>query len=131
MNEVPRLEARASAAPPVANYLGELHARVAALTGGRPADYIPELGKADPSRFGIAIATVDGTIYAVGDADEPFTIQSVSKPFMYGRALQRHGRHRVLKKVGGRTYGWEHGGGARRQYARAVLEPCRKAPRYR
>jgi glutaminase len=100
VNEVPRFEPRASAAPPVANYLAELHARIASLTGGRPADYIPELGKADPSRFGIAIATVDGTIYAVGDADEPFTIQSVSKPFMYGYALQRHGRERVLKKVG-------------------------------
>ena len=100
MNEVPRFEARASTAPPVANYLAELHARIASLTGGRPADYIPELSKADRSRFGIALATVDGTVYAVGDADEPFTIQSVSKPFMYGYALQRHGRERVLKKVG-------------------------------
>src|SRR5262245_64982473 len=98
VNEVPCFEPRASA--PVANYLAELHARIASLTGGRPADYIPELGNADPSRFGIAIATVDGTIYAVGDAGEPFTIQSVSKPFMYGHALQRHGRERVLKKVG-------------------------------
>lgn len=76
---------RATAVPaPVANYLEELHARVAELTGGSPAGYIPELGKADPSRFGIALATVDGTIYAAGDADDPFTIQSVSKPFMYG-----------------------------------------------
>src|SRR5262245_35719048 len=100
VDEVPRLEPRASAAPPVANYLADLHTRIAALTGGRPADYIPELGKADPSRFGIALATVDAAIYAVGDADEPFTIQSVSKPFMYGYALQRHGRERVLKKVG-------------------------------
>lgn len=92
---------RATAVPaPVANYLEELHARVAELTGGSPAGYIPELGKADPSRFGIALATVDGTIYAAGDADDRFTIQSVSKPFMYGYALQRHGRERVLKKVG-------------------------------
>ncbi len=85
---------------PVANYLAELHASVSALTGGSPADYIPELAKADPSRFGIALATVDGAIYAIGDADYPFTIQSASKPFMYGYALQRHGRENVLKKVG-------------------------------
>ena len=85
---------------PVANYLAELHARIADLSGGSPADYIPELAKADPSRFGIALATVDGTIYAVGDADDPFTIQSVSKPFMYGYALQRLGREQVLIKVG-------------------------------
>ena len=70
VNEVPRFEPRASAAPPVANYLVELHARIAALTGGRPADYIPELGKADPSRFGIALATVDGTETA-GERSSP------------------------------------------------------------
>ncbi|MGE3528173.1 MAG: glutaminase A [Methyloceanibacter sp.] len=101
MNKVECLEPRANATPgPVATYLEELHARLAELSGGRPADYIPELGKADPSRFGIALATVDGTIYAAGDVDDPFTIQSVSKPFMYGYALQRHGREQVLKKVG-------------------------------
>ena len=70
------------------------------MEGGSPADYIPELGKVDPSLFGIAIATVDGQIYAVGDTDVPFTIQSVSKPFMYGYALQHYGRPAVLKQVG-------------------------------
>jgi glutaminase len=94
-------DAEAEAAPaPVQDYLAELHARVSELTGGKPADYIPELGKADPALFGIAIATVDGQIYAVGDADVAFTIQSVSKPFMYGYALQRYGRAAVLKRVG-------------------------------
>ena len=102
MNKPERLREPSATAvlAPVANYLSELHARVSALTGGSPADYIPELAKADPSRFGIALATVDGAIYAIGDADYPFTIQSASKPFMYGDALQRHGRESVLKKVG-------------------------------
>ena len=57
----------AGAVAPVDNYLAELHQRVAGVTGGKPADYIPELGKADPNLFGVAIATVDGQIYAVGD----------------------------------------------------------------
>jgi len=91
---------QAAALAPVADYLAELHARVAEMTGGKPADYIPELGKADPALFGIAIATVDGQVYAVGDTDAAFTIQSVSKPFMYGYALQHHGRAAVLKHVG-------------------------------
>ena len=93
------LTARASFAP-VEDYLTDLHARVSRMSGGSPADYIPELGKVDPSLFGIAIATVDGQVYAVGDADHPFTIQSVSKPFMYGYALQHYGRLRVLEQVG-------------------------------
>ncbi|MEM7398664.1 MAG: glutaminase A [Pseudomonadota bacterium] len=85
---------------PIQDYLNEIHARVAQIEGGAPADYIPELGKVDPDLFGIAIATVDGQLYTVGDAHAPFTIQSVSKPFMYGYALQHHGRERVLQKVG-------------------------------
>jgi glutaminase len=67
-----------AARAPVESYLAELHERVLGVTGGKPADYIPELGKADPNLFGIAIATVAGQIYAVGDAGVPFTIQSVS-----------------------------------------------------
>jgi glutaminase len=89
-----------NALAPVQDYLAELHSCVSQVTGGSPADYIPELGKIDPSLFGIAIATVDGQVYAVGDADVPFTIQSVSKPFMYGYALQHYGRLRVLDQVG-------------------------------
>lgn len=93
-------ETNTRAFAPIEDYLAELHARVAGLTGGKPADYIPELAKVDPSLFGIAICTVDGEIYAVGDASVSFTIQSVSKPFMYGYALQRYGREAVLKHVG-------------------------------
>jgi len=89
-----------AALAPVEDYLAELHERISGLTSGKPADYIPELGKADPALFGIAIATVDGQVYAVGDANSPFTIQSVSKPFMYGYALDHYGREAVLKQVG-------------------------------
>jgi len=89
-----------TALAPIEDYLAELHARVSQFDGGAPADYIPELGKVDPNLFGIAIATVDGQLYTVGDTNVPFTIQSVSKPFMYGFALQHFGRARVLQQVG-------------------------------
>lgn len=85
---------------PVADYLADLHFRVSRLSGGTVASYIPELAKADPNLCGIAIATTDGKIYAVGDADHAFTIQSVSKPFVYGYALGRYGRETVLQRVG-------------------------------
>jgi glutaminase len=94
------LDAGEIAPAPVEDYLAELLARLATVSEGKPADYIPELSKADPSLFGIAIATVDGQLYSVGDAELPFTIQSVSKPFMYGYALEHYGREAVLKHVG-------------------------------
>jgi glutaminase len=85
---------------PVDLYLRALHARVGDNRGGAIATYIPELAKVDPEAFGIAIATVDGKVYSVGDADLPFTIQSISKAFIYGYALDEYGREAVLRHVG-------------------------------
>jgi glutaminase len=67
---------------------------------GAVADYIPELAKVDPERFGIAVATVDGHVYATGDCDDLFTIQSISKPFVYGMALDDRGSQDVMRHVG-------------------------------
>jgi glutaminase len=67
---------------------------------GAIADYIPELAAAEPDRFGIAVATVNGTIHAAGDVDHPFTIQSVSKAFAYCVALELFGRDATLARVG-------------------------------
>lgn len=85
---------------PIAQFLEALHAEIITVTDGAPATYIPELAKADPGLCAIAIATVDGATHLVGDWDHPFTIQSISKAFVYGHALDVHGRERVLRKVG-------------------------------
>ncbi len=85
---------------PIKEYLQVLHKRLLENRDGAVADYIPELAKARPDGFGITIATVDGTLYSAGDARETFTIQSMSKPFTYGYALDRLGRDEVIKKVG-------------------------------
>jgi glutaminase len=89
-----------SAASPLRDVLREIHARYANVNDGKVADYIPELAKADPRWFGIAIATADGQLFEVGDSQQPFTIQSISKPLVYGLALEDHGHERVLEKVG-------------------------------
>jgi glutaminase len=86
--------------PPVQTILNELHALYAPLKQGSVATYIPELSRADPEQFGIAVVTLDGHVYTVGDCDVPFTIQSISKPFVYGLALEDHGFDHVLNHVG-------------------------------
>ncbi len=85
---------------PIERYLHALHAHFLALEEGTVATYIPELGKADPRWFGICIATVDGHVYEVGDSRLPFTIQSISKPFVYGLALEDRGKSTVLERIG-------------------------------
>lgn len=59
---------------------------------GEIATYIPELAKADPNLFGAAIAHVDGSVTEHGDSQKEFTIQSISKPFVFGLALEENGR---------------------------------------
>ncbi|MGD9258411.1 MAG: glutaminase, partial [Gammaproteobacteria bacterium] len=72
---------------PLQGYLEELHSRLAGVSEGAVADYIPELSLASPDWFGIALVTVDGNVYQVGDARRPFTVQSISKAITYGIAL--------------------------------------------
>ncbi|HXL91575.1 MAG TPA: glutaminase A [Streptosporangiaceae bacterium] len=85
---------------PIGGVLRLLHERLAALTSGEVATYIPELGTADPSWFGIALSTLDGHVYEAGDVHREFTIQSVSKPFVYALALADRGLDEVLRRVG-------------------------------
>jgi len=85
---------------PLQDYLAGLHQQFAGLRSGAVATYIPELAKANPEHFGICIVATDGYAYAVGDSDERFTIQSISKPFVYAAALADKGREFVLGKVG-------------------------------
>jgi len=80
--------------------LNELHLRYRDCREGRVAAYIPELAKANPDWFGISVVTAEGQVYEVGDYDRPFTIQSMSKPFVYGLALEDQGREAVLARVG-------------------------------
>jgi len=66
---------------------------------GAVADYIPELARADPDRFAAALGTVGGHVYATGDTDVRFSIQSISKPFTYALALQDRGLEAVLQRI--------------------------------
>src|SRR5258707_2885888 len=90
----------AASKPPLLRFLSACHADFSAEPGGAVADYIPELGKADPDRFGISLATIDGHVYEVGDTKVPFTIQSMSKPFVFALALDTLGAARVESAIG-------------------------------
>jgi glutaminase len=64
--------------------------------GGKVADYIPELAKADPALVGIAVHKVDGEVCSAGDAHQPFTLQSISKVFALAALMRLRGRVAAL-----------------------------------
>ena len=84
----------------ITRIIEEVHERYAGTMDGSLADYIPELTLADPTHFGITLVTADGSHYTAGDVDVPFTIQSVSKAFTYGMALDEWGAAAVEQRVG-------------------------------
>lgn len=85
---------------PLEAFLNELHSQYKSVREGAVAKYIPELAKANPDLFSICIVTVDGQVYKVGDYEQLFTIQSISKVFAYGLALEDHGLDYILTRVG-------------------------------
>jgi glutaminase len=85
---------------PIQSFLDALYHQYRDLDEGQVATYIPELAKADPQGFAISVVTTDGQMFQVGDVGQQFTIQSISKVFVYGMALEDWGRDRLLQKVG-------------------------------
>ena len=99
--------------------LDTVQAAVRPLIGcGRTTEQIPALTTVSPSRFGLALATVDGAVYGVGDWLMPFSVQSVSKVFSLALVLSRDGEtiwQRVGREPSGNPYNClhqlEHDGG--------------------
>lgn len=69
------------------------------LGKGQVAQYIPALAEVDPKQFGIAVCDVEGNVVSYGDADIPFSIQSISKVFSLTLAMQMQGDE-IWQRVG-------------------------------
>jgi glutaminase len=75
-----------------AEILHQIHDELRPVIGqGRVASYIPELAKVPADHFGMAVVGIDGSVVTVGDANVPFSIQSISKVFTLVMALQLEG----------------------------------------
>ncbi|RKR90274.1 L-glutaminase [Micromonospora pisi] len=89
--------------PDFATFTDELTGMYEALLGderGAVADYIPQLARVDPNQLAIAVCTVDGQRFAIGDSSTGFCVESVCKPINYCLALEEHGADVVHRHVG-------------------------------
>ncbi|MBU2453689.1 MAG: glutaminase [Proteobacteria bacterium] len=81
--------------------LEEIHEEVKpVITQGKVADYIPMLAAVPLKKFGMAVQTLDGKLFTIGDAEEHFSIQSISKAYTLTLALQFVGEEMLWKRVG-------------------------------
>jgi len=67
---------------------------------GKIADYIPALACASPELFGLCVAGTNGAVYSAGDSAYEFSIQSVSKPFVFALVLQALGAQQAHRQIG-------------------------------
>lgn len=67
---------------------------------GKPASYIPELASKNPSKLGVAVCDMEGNLSSVGDCEDRFTMQSISKVISLILALEQNGFDAVFSKVG-------------------------------
>jgi len=78
----------------------EAYTKYKDLKEGKNADYIPILTTVPSDLFGVVIVTRDGKVYARGDVDYKFSIQSVSKPFTASLVMQQQGPEAIAEKIG-------------------------------
>ena len=76
---------------PIPDYLTKVLNDVRHIEDGAPAGYIDVLAKADTSKLAVALAMVDGQIYSAGDDEVEFSMQSISKAFVYALEIENSG----------------------------------------
>ncbi|MGU3841843.1 glutaminase, partial [Vibrio diabolicus] len=86
---------------PTVEILTDILAEVRPLIGqGKVADYIPALAKVPSNKLGIAVYTNEGEVIKAGDADEPFSIQSISKALSLTLAMCLYKQEEIWSRVG-------------------------------
>jgi len=84
----------------VTDAMAEAHQLFAGVDDGNVADYIPALATADPALFGLSVVATNGDSHDVGDTGHPFSIQSISKAFVFALVAQELGHEQVLRRIG-------------------------------
>jgi glutaminase len=89
----------------VQRLVSEAHTRFKSNTDGQTSQVYPALARAPSDLFGVCVAGTSGRIYAAGDVDYPFTIMSVSKPFVFALVCEMIGPDAARDKLGASATG--------------------------
>lgn len=84
----------------VMRWVGEAHARFRSNAEGQTSQVYPALARVPADLFGLCIVGTNGKAYTAGEADHPFSIMSVSKPFVFALVCQLIGARKVRDLLG-------------------------------
>lgn len=84
----------------VASLVADAHRRYRDFSEGEPSQVYPALAAADPELFGVCVVGVTGTVFSAGDAEHPFTIMSVAKPFVFALVCSALGAAEARRRLG-------------------------------
>lgn len=84
----------------ISQLVAEAHRLFQSVDEGKNADYIPALAGATRDLFGLCVVGANGGVHWAGDVDVEFSIQSVSKPFVFALVLQAVGEEEARRKLG-------------------------------
>ena len=80
--------------------LSEAYELFKTVDEGKVADYIPALARTPRSLFGLCVVETNGAVHTAGDAECQFSIQSISKPFVFALVCQTIGAEPARERVG-------------------------------
>lgn len=85
--------------------VAEAHARFGSYSEGEVSQVYPALARMPAELFGICVVGTNGETFAIGDAEHPFSIMSVSKPFVFALVCQAIGWDEVRGRIGANSTG--------------------------
>ena len=80
--------------------LKEAYRRFRSVDEGEVADYIPALARTPHDLFGLCAVETNGAVHTAGDAEYRFSIQSISKPFVFALVCQAIGAEPARERIG-------------------------------
>ncbi len=80
--------------------VADAHSAVAAVQDGEVSQVYPALARVSPDLFGVSVVDTSGTAHCAGDADVPFALMSVAKPFTLALMIEAFGFDHVRNVVG-------------------------------
>ena len=85
--------------------VSQSHARFKSNTEGENSQVYPALARVPSDLFGVCVVGTSGRVYAAGDVDYPFSIMSVSKPFVFALVCEQIGPDAARDKLGASATG--------------------------